>query len=631
MFPASAGDILLSINSGEESDVFWIEGEPSLVMNGFDLSAYAEDLPLALDAVTISVETPVVGARAVVVVYEDANAGSPYDAELVYRQNVSINEAGDVRIELQEPAFIQEEVAWVGIYLPVGFRFFADTSGSSPLTYWAWTPGGPFDLSSPSRAMVLGPGDGSAPVNIQMDGLARISAEIRSSTSLEVARLRPLGQQIADATEYDTSNFVEHANCPGLFYDPDDLAGFPDDFPALSCLVGSPIETPVEVLDSPEGFIDVQREGTLYKIVAENATALPKPVTHCIRAIDLHLESAVLGEAVDIPERWRILPSVRYGDLVCAEVGFTNYVSYFLPRSPDAVQNVNLVVGWSRVEPHPFVCGLHSRITAAIVNTGREDFFTNNGKVQFSVENIHLPSNTIGQALDESYPTWEFQPGWRKALDVGTMRVTDPSMIGDRFRLQIRADTNYQVAETSEADNTWFTEYILRPISTDNQCDPGIPPPLCDPLNYDPRSRNLSPNLTQRNNIRSFSPDKDPSKYPYHVEDPGEEGFGDGPYGYCSCLRAHYFPADDCLEDYVDAWEGDLDLRNIDRGEGICRADEASLGSYLACVERVSSIAPGWRENAERAWLRIHCYDDNNRRLTDDLPADCAGAPPTRP
>ena len=176
----------------------------------------------------------------------------------------------------------------------------------------------------------------------------------------------------------------------GFYYDPDDLAGYENGFPAMSCLVGSPVETPVEVLDSVDGMIDVQREGTLYKVVAEANTVLPGPVLHCIRVAEAHRETAILGQARFIPERWEILPSVRYGDMVCGEVGFPNYVSYFLPREPGAVQNVNMVVGWSKIEPHPFICGLRSRITAAVVNTGREDFFTEDGSVQVSVENIHL-------------------------------------------------------------------------------------------------------------------------------------------------------------------------------------------------------------------------------------------------
>ena len=157
--PASRGDILLNINSGESqrSASVWVEGEPSLVMNGFDLSGMTEQLPLAIDAVSISVETPVPGDGATVVVYEDATGGSPVDATLVYRQNVSITKVGDIRVPLRSPPVVSQQVAWVGFYLPVGFQFLADMSGSSSLTYWAWTPGGPFDLSSPSRAVVLGP------------------------------------------------------------------------------------------------------------------------------------------------------------------------------------------------------------------------------------------------------------------------------------------------------------------------------------------------------------------------------------------------------------------------------------------------------------------------------------------
>ena len=601
--PASAGDIVFNINSGEDSDLFWVEGEPSLVMNGFDLSAYADDLPLAFDAVTIWAETP--AFEVTVVVYEDANGGSPHDATLVYRQHAPIGGVGAIRVALDEPAIVQEQVAWIGFYLPVGFRFLADMSGSSPYTYWGWTPNGPIDLSSPGRAVVLGPGDGTEPVNLQMDGIARISAEARTATSLEVAYLTPLGQQVADDQEFDTSGFVEHANCPGMLYDPSDLDGFPASFPPLSCLVGSPVETPVDVLDSPQGMIDVQREGTLYKIVAAEARALPHPVTHCIRPNELHLEVAVLGEAVDIPERWQILPSVRYGDLVCAEVGFTNYVSYFLPRDGEAVQNVNLVVGWSKVDPHPLICGLYSHVSAAVVNTGREDFFTDGEDVQFSVENIHLDSNHIVEAVDRSFPAGEFQPGWRKALDMGSLVVTEAGMIGDRFRLQIRADTAYQVPEISETDNIWMTEYILRPISKDNRCDPKTIPPICDPENYQPFPRQ-GPRNPEGSDHKLYS-----SGYEYVVKPPPRDrGFGDGVYGYCSCLSAHYYPTNDCVDDYRKEWKDDLDLEFFERGGTVCDVHAMSKSVFVKCMTFIDELKPGAGSNPGNVWDQTSCLSD---------------------
>lgn len=145
--PLSAGDLVLSNNSGSDNGIFYIEGESSLVINGFDLTPLGLELPAALDTVSISVSAPAPGSIDLVV-YQDANGGSPVDATLVYRQTVSLERTGVNRIALEQAAIITEPVVWVGFYLPVDFRFHADRSGPSVLTYWAWTPASTFDLAS---------------------------------------------------------------------------------------------------------------------------------------------------------------------------------------------------------------------------------------------------------------------------------------------------------------------------------------------------------------------------------------------------------------------------------------------------------------------------------------------------
>ena len=151
VFPAAAGDTILSINSGEENAVFFIKDEPSLVINGFDLTPLGLTLPTVLDAVSISVDAPVPGSSIDLVVYQDPNGGSPVDATLVRRQQVALEQTGINRIALDEAVIITEPVIWVGFYLPVDFRFHADQSGPSVLTYWAWTPASIIDLASPGQ------------------------------------------------------------------------------------------------------------------------------------------------------------------------------------------------------------------------------------------------------------------------------------------------------------------------------------------------------------------------------------------------------------------------------------------------------------------------------------------------
>lgn len=75
ILPSSAGQIVLSNNSGSDSTVWFISGEPSLVMNGFDLTPLNIALPATIDRVSIAVNNPVPGASIDVLIYEDANGG----------------------------------------------------------------------------------------------------------------------------------------------------------------------------------------------------------------------------------------------------------------------------------------------------------------------------------------------------------------------------------------------------------------------------------------------------------------------------------------------------------------------------------------------------------------------------
>lgn len=165
-----AGTYLLS-NNGTGFKTWTIVDEPTLVMNGFDLPSFQLTSPITIDTVRMSVAQPVVGQTVEAVIYQDFNGGSPIDAVLVTRQTFTINEAGVFIGRLNTPVQITAPVVWVGFYLPVGFKFRGDLSGKSVLTYWAWQPSSTFDLSNLRSAEVFGPGDGSAPVNLNMAGL----------------------------------------------------------------------------------------------------------------------------------------------------------------------------------------------------------------------------------------------------------------------------------------------------------------------------------------------------------------------------------------------------------------------------------------------------------------------------
>ena len=478
--PVTADNVILSNNSGAEDAVFFIKDEPSLVMNGFDLTPLGMPLPTALYAVSISVDAPVPGSRVDLVVYQDANGGSPVDATLVYRQPVLLSQTGVIRIELHRAAVITEPVVWVGFYLPVDFRFHADRSGSSVLTYWAWTAGGTFDLASLASAEVLGPGDGSEPVEIAMDGIARITAETRTPNYEEIAAAFPLTEQLVTSVAQDTTTLRVHENCDPLLFDPEDNSiSVALSFP-LYCRVADAYEAPYKIANPPDQLLNVERAGQLYKlstflteeqIVPGRASQLPVRVTHCLRIPPDDLERAVIGEVRESEtagERWFILPSVRINDVVCAEVSVANYLSYFVPRADDAPPNINLVVGWTRVDPHPLTCGPEARFIVPVVNTGLSWFKTPTGHVKVSIQDVHVATGTRTAKYVFQLNTDQLGPGARRELVLGPMHVR--SFVSELHRLEVRVDEDNVVTETNEEDNFWFTEYVLAPYSDDEPC-----------------------------------------------------------------------------------------------------------------------------------------------------------------
>jgi len=343
--PASAGDIILSINSGTDSTVWFVSDEPSLVMNGFDLTPLNIQLPAAIDRVSIAVNTPVPGASIDLLIYEDANGGSPVDARLVSQSQVDIRTSGTFTYVFPTPVTINQPVVWIGFYLPVDFRFLADTSGASVLTYWAWTTGGRVNVSDLSSAQILGPADGSAPVNLNLGGKARISAEITSaSTSGFAANLDPnTPAQLPDGPLVQlpggpTVNFnimrpFLSNQCDTLYRDIDDLAISYQSSITVECKRLWEGYAP----PSPLGYY---RRQLIYEVTMYNDQGdvivdwLPKKITHCISPHPDDVDSAVIGFAYGTPRVWEIKPTLRYGDLVCADIGQSGIISYFIP-SPE--------------------------------------------------------------------------------------------------------------------------------------------------------------------------------------------------------------------------------------------------------------------------------------------------------
>lgn len=336
-----ANTVVLNNNSGSDSTIWFITGEPSLVMNGFDLGPLGLNFPVSVSSVSISVETPIPNTPIDVVVYQDSTGGSPIDATLVGRTQVQINQAGTFTARFEEPVQVNAPVVWVGFYLPIDFEFRADTSGTSVLTYWAWQPGGTFDLADLPSAGVFGPANGSAPVNLDMGGVARITAELTtdgtqpatgvSATTTTVQRDDDDRiVQVVGSSSVNLSPMVPYTNCENVYRDVLDISVTYRNAVRFFCQLDNIRFSPA----TPEGY---SRRGLLYDVYAfglqsPGTDRMPFPVTHCIRPAEADLNRAVIGLGYGAPRQWEILPSVRFGEIVCAELHYTGFVSYFVPN-----------------------------------------------------------------------------------------------------------------------------------------------------------------------------------------------------------------------------------------------------------------------------------------------------------
>lgn len=324
---AQTADGTLTNNNGTASTLWFISGEPSLVINGFDLNARNITLPIQVESITISVRTPTPGIPVEAVIYQDQDGGSPQNATLLARKSFDITTAGIFTAKFDTPVTVNRRFLWVGFYLPIDFEFRADTQGKSVLTYWGWTPGGTFDLNSLSTATVFGPGDGSAPVSITMNGVARIDANIISGGQNVTNPVN--SPQIVGDPNTNLSVLTRYPVC-AVRYDTGDLLVTYQDALDLDCKVVHGAYEP----ENPSGYA---QRGPLYDIVIFGAAStgtvpIPYPITHCIEPNDNQVETGVLALAYGAPREWHILPTVRFGTTLCAEVSYSGFLSVFLPR-----------------------------------------------------------------------------------------------------------------------------------------------------------------------------------------------------------------------------------------------------------------------------------------------------------
>lgn len=348
-----AGNYTLTNNTGTNNSVFHISGEQTLVINGFDLQPRGIPRPTTLDRVTIDVVKAVPEASIEVVVYQDPDGGDPVNATLLGRKTVAITQAGTFSTTFDPPLNVTSPVVWVGFYLPPEFEFNADRSGTSVLTYWAWTPNSTFDLSNLRSAQVFGPGNGNTPVEINMGGIARITAELNTTVALtptpsvnptssapgrlDTTPKDPVGRIVQAVGDPNTSltpmvPYSKDYGCQLLYYDMQDIQ-----INLQSSIVPACKTSPIHFSPAaPAGYRirgDVTYDVTYYGMPSANTNPPTYPVTHCLSLAGVELDQAVLGVAHGIPHQWEILPTIRFGNMVCADVYHAGPITYFVPTN----------------------------------------------------------------------------------------------------------------------------------------------------------------------------------------------------------------------------------------------------------------------------------------------------------
>lgn len=486
MVNAQSNTVVLSNNSGTGSTIWQIQGERTMVINGFDLTPLTLPANPTVTAVNFAVSQPVSGQTATLVVYADSNGGPPTDATLIHQQEVNFASSGNVSVPLTQPVAINAPVLWVGFYLPVGFEFQADTSGSSVLTYWAWTSGSTFNVSSLSSAGVIGPSDGSAPVNLDIGGIARLSVTVSQGTGATTGGQpaapvtganAPLGRQINTGATADTNLLNTYPTCDdNLRYDPADINITARGIFQLHCreefrgFAPGQIRNLNQVDSSVPGW--QLGSGKLYNLHAtgeyrstdpnDDPERLFVPVTHCLVPAAGELNSAVVAIAYGTPHQWDILPTQRYGNLICAEVTHKSYVSYLVPQASADAQDSNLIFsGTPKVrdleteqEVDALVCGVRYLLEIAVRNEGFdpvpgfvvrvEDVVVRTGQIIYTRE-YGLPPLTGGETTQ--YFTFDF--------------IAPTTYINEAHRLVFTIDPRRVTNENNTGDNTFIWNYVM--------------------------------------------------------------------------------------------------------------------------------------------------------------------------
>ena len=118
------------------------------------------------------------------------------------------------------------------------------------------------------------------------------------------------------------------------------------------------------------------------------------------------------------------------------------------------VTQANIIIDAVNITPFPLNCNETASINVTIRNAGTGA--SNSGGAIF-VQDVHINSGQQQQSTVGTFPV--LNPG---QTFVSQMRLTVSTFHREQHRININVDSNNQVAETNEGDNTVLRDYTLR-------------------------------------------------------------------------------------------------------------------------------------------------------------------------
>lgn len=236
---------------------------------------------------------------------------------------------------------------------------------------------------------------------------------------------------------------------------------------SLACKVEYGTYSPGTIAN--EGLLDTQltgleRRGPLFYVTGygnfqidpAQPQRLRVPVTHCLRVPVSDIQQAVLGVAYGVPMAWEILPSVRYNDLLCAELTHTGPISYFMPRTgEETYRNLNLLFAREPAFSEELgKCNQTIIIDFAFHNEGFETSPSNKVRI------LNTVVRTGNVTLREDFSIQSLPPGTGVSFRA-TIKLPN-TFVNEQNRLTFTIDPTDEIKEFIESDNVKIYNYILR-------------------------------------------------------------------------------------------------------------------------------------------------------------------------